>query len=1076
MLRRRLPWGASRGAAPRRRGLRLAALALLLLDPHAAAADCAPDQGTQLPPPGGLVTCTGTDTDGFIRLGVVDDLRVLVQGVVQTAGGSPAIRLSGLSHEVVLDVGGSVIPGISIDGDGAGATVQGGSTPMLSLTGNDAFFDQTLGTVTSLGLVGDRSVFTLAGGLVDIAGIRGDDVRVEMTGGELGVLDVQGLRPFFAMRDGLLAEASGVGGDDAVVVVEGGAVADLSVDGARASATVSGGLVGTLRLGGAQASLTVEGGVFRDAVRLGGPDALLENRALLGAGVLVDGAGSRVENDGQILGGGSGSFGVLLFASGSRLLNRGLVATSGVGSDAVAGSFPGARVDNHGTIRTGGASSAAVALEGPGVQVVNRAGARIETLQVGSEAVGILGDGAVVRNDGAIETSGFASSGIDVEGARVGLANDGDVTTHGDQSPGIGIQGDAAVVDHDGDVSTSGAFSFGIGVIGQGARISSQGIQDDTLVSTTGQGAAGIGVIGDDATVTVSAPFQVHRLQTTGDAAAGVFVAGNRASVGLTGVNAGAEIRTLGDDAPGIDVVGDQTRGVRVGSDGLQTSGARSPGVSVTGHGGSVEVFSAVLTRGADSPGIRLQGDGLTLRNAAAPGTSLRASIRTEGDDAPGVAVGMTGAPIAGGSFTNLGAVHTEGARAHGVAVHGDDFQVQVGEGFGAQGSIVATGAGSDGVRLVGDGNRLQVFKGLVEAQGAGAAVRLDTPVDALLANQASIFGGIVRGSEAIVGSAGAERVFVGGTVEGRVDLLDGADAYALFDGVQAGAVDLGAGDDTFELTLSSGRPALTGGVQGGSGRDLLRAELRGLDATLDGDAFVGFEEFVLENSLLGRLEGTLSVDVATVVDSLLNVPAGAVLDAGTRVRVQGGGAFSGFIGDGVIRGSLIEVVQAALDPRGNSPGRLVLDGDLVLDDAVHDIEIAGTAPGAFDVLEVLGDVSVLDATVALSFTSGFRPRQGDTFAFLEAAGLQGLPSLAIAAPGLPAGFQFELVASSGGLALATRAVSEPALAALLGAGGLALSRRLRSRPSGSARSGAGASPGRSRRPRGSRRARSSRS
>lgn len=91
--------------------------------------------------------------------------------------------------------------------------------------------------------------------------------------------------------------------------------------------------------------------------------------------------------------------------------------------------------------------------------------------------------------------------------------------------------------------------------------------------------------------------------------------------------------------------------------------------------------------------------------------------------------------------------------------------------------------------------------------------------------------------------------------------------------------------------------------------------------------------------------------------------------------------------GGGKVEG-VVTVNQGHIAP-GNSPGKLTIQGDLVLSDAsVLEIEIGGYAQGIdHDWLQVLGKATLAGA-VQVSFFDGFTPRVGDTFTFLTVSGM----------------------------------------------------------------------------------------
>jgi len=169
-------------------------------------------------------------------------------------------------------------------------------------------------------------------------------------------------------------------------------------------------------------------------------------------------------------------------------------------------------------------------------------------------------------------------------------------------------------------------------------------------------------------------------------------------------------------------------------------------------------------------------------------------------------------------------------------------------------------------------------------------------------------------------------------------------------------------------------------------------------------------------------------------------------------VNVRNGGAIeatdiyispNGFLGgNGSVTGN-IHNNGGTLAP-GLSPGTLNVFGDITQTAGHFEVEIAGLAPGQFDIFNVDGTVNFLGGSILFIFLDGFLPKANDLVNFLFADEILGLNNVDFLYKGAAPGFEFNVVDNgSGGLQFLARndaaAVPEPASVALFIAGLLGL-------------------------------------
>jgi hypothetical protein len=146
--------------------------------------------------------------------------------------------------------------------------------------------------------------------------------------------------------------------------------------------------------------------------------------------------------------------------------------------------------------------------------------------------------------------------------------------------------------------------------------------------------------------------------------------------------------------------------------------------------------------------------------------------------------------------------------------------------------------------------------------------------------------------------------------------------------------------------------------------------------------------------------------------------------------------------GNGIIRGKVRVLANSTGTNQfvgkvlpGVSPGTLTIDGDYEQIGGELGIEIAGTAPGEFDVLAVTGSAT-LGGNLLLDFIDGFAPRRGDVFSFLDVDGATIGAFDTIEVRHLLPGFEFDLRSEGSVLTMVALndgvSVPEPATLVLL--------------------------------------------
>ncbi len=212
--------------------------------------------------------------------------------------------------------------------------------------------------------------------------------------------------------------------------------------------------------------------------------------------------------------------------------------------------------------------------------------------------------------------------------------------------------------------------------------------------------------------------------------------------------------------------------------------------------------------------------------------------------------------------------------------------------------------------------------------------------------------------------------------------------------------------------------------VQGGGLVGCARLVVGGYDIAAAGEVLVdtGGEIKCLADMLVGAVNvgaGSVTVGPAgtLVVDGVLTVGGTsegqiALTDATSRVSagiISGASTFvnnhGSIVGVGTLATSRLVIAPGGFVSPGLSPGTLTIDGDYEQQEgATLVIEVAGLAPGQFDVLKVTGSAT-LAGKVQMKFIDGYVPNPGDTIDCLQVEGTTtGQPAIeTVDADGQPA-------------------------------------------------------------------------
>ncbi|WP_297527421.1 hypothetical protein [Thiohalobacter sp.] len=221
---------------------------------------------------------------------------------------------------------------------------------------------------------------------------------------------------------------------------------------------------------------------------------------------------------------------------------------------------------------------------------------------------------------------------------------------------------------------------------------------------------------------------------------------------------------------------------------------------------------------------------------------------------------------------------------------------------------------------------------------------------------------------------------------------------------------------DGLVIASADGAASLTVSGPGSQAFVAYNARIGGTESIVVQDPNGGsqFADVPAHGTLVVENDGELTVIGDLVVSQTgtsgtLTVRAGGVVQANS-VIVQEGGILNG--GDGIVNANVV-LAGGTLAP-GNSPGQMTVAGDLDLSSGILDLEVAGTANGEYDVLDVWGNVVFgQDSVINISFINGFAPQQYDGFSFINAASVSGLELATVNILGLEPGFAYQLGSNS---------------------------------------------------------------
>ena len=304
-------------------------------------------------------------------------------------------------------------------------------------------------------------------------------------------------------------------------------------------------------------------------------------------------------------------------------------------------------------------------------------------------------------------------------------------------------------------------------------------------------------------------------------------------------------------------------------------------------------------------------------------------------------------------------------------------------------------------------------------------AVASYTPLEpSLVPGVVEVSGGFITAATAVlVGGIDEDTGAAGGV--GALRLRDGALRVEEPEGlvsVQNGEVVVEASGSLLDA------PAIV--LPGGALRVRDGAEMRAGDLDIVGAPGRAPEVTIADAK--ARVRNALSVGDPADPDArgTLQLAGTALVEVERELRVGPGGTIAGSgqvkVGAADIAPGGGTLTNLGVISAGNSPGTITVDGNLAQGARGRlVVELAGTQPGAFDVVAVTGEAAV-GGTLILRFLDGYLPLPGDTAAFLTASRVSGAFA-AVRVQGVAPGFDFTVTPGQGGLAFSARGAARPA-------------------------------------------------